>query len=86
MEMDITKLKDSEIAEIDLHGMTAYEAEEHLILFLENLPKNKKAVIVTHGYSRGTVLKKMVKQEFYHWRIKNKSVGLNPGVTYFWLK
>lgn len=76
----------SKKAGIDLHGLTVYEAEMALTEFLNNQPKGVVVVEVTHGYSRGTALKKMVKQEFHHWRIKDKRVGLNPGVTYFWLK
>ena len=75
-----------EKAEIDLHGMTVFDAEEKLFLFLDSLPKEVKLVAVTHGYSHGTRLKNMVKNDFHHWRIQDKRVGLNAGVTYFLLK
>lgn len=75
-----------ETAAIDLHGLTVYEAEEALIDFLDSLPKKVRLVEVTHGYSRGTALKSMVKNDFYHWRLADKRVGLNPGLTYFILK
>ena len=84
--MEYDKLDCKKKASIDLHGLTVYEAEMALTEFLNHQPKGVMAVEVTHGYSRGTALKKMVKQEFHHWKIKEKRVGLNPGVTYFYLK
>lgn len=75
-----------ETAAIDLHGHTVWEAEEELSLFLHHLPDEVKAVEVTHGYSRGTALKHMVRQEFHHWRVRDKRAGLNPGVTLLLLK
>ncbi len=84
--MQIDKLKPEEVAEIDLHGFTVADAEEELILTLNELPKQVRALKVTHGYSHGTALKRMVKQDFYHWRLKSKQVSLNPGITWFVLK
>lgn len=84
--MEFDALDAAKKAGIDMHGMRVYEAEEALIVFLNSLPKQVEMVEVTHGYSRGTALKKMVKQDFHHWRIKSKQVGLNPGVTYLVLK
>ena len=84
--MNQPEYKSFEKAEIDLHGLTVYDAEEKLFLFLEALPKEVKLVAVTHGYSHGTRLKNMVKNDFHHWRIRDKRVGLNAGVTYFLLK
>ncbi|MDL2253897.1 Smr/MutS family protein [Ruminococcaceae bacterium OttesenSCG-928-I18] len=84
--MDYRHFEDLEKASIDLHGLTVEEAEIRLIEFLNGLPKEVRAVEVTHGYSRGTALKRMVKEDFYHWRVKDKRVGLNPGVTYLLLK
>lgn len=80
------KYKKEEIAEVDLHGLTVYDGEEKLLDVLQVLPQEVKLLVVTHGYSRGTALKKMVKEDFYHWRIKEKRVGLNPGATFFLLK
>lgn len=83
--MDIAKLKTAELAKIDLHGLTVDEAEMELTAFLNELPKHVRAVEVTHGYSHGTALKKMVKTDFYHWRVRDKQVGLNPGCTWLLL-
>lgn len=73
-------------AGIDLHGLTVDEAEMQLIELLEALPQAVRAVEVTHGYRHGTALKRMVKQDFYHWRVTDKRVGLNPGSTWLLLK
>lgn len=79
-------LSREERAAIDLHGLTVDEAEMELIELLETLPKTVRAVEVTHGYRHGTALKRMVKQDFYHWRVTDKRVGLNPGCTWLLLK
>jgi DNA-nicking Smr family endonuclease len=84
--MDIRALSEKEIARIDLHGFTVWEAEEELIVFLDEVAKPVRAVEVTHGYSHGTALKRMVRQDFYHWRVRDKQVGLNPGCTWLILK
>ncbi len=78
--------KAGETAAIDLHGHTVDEAELRLIEFLEAQPKTVHTVEVTHGYSHGTALKRMVRNDFYHWRVKDKRVGLNAGVTLLILK
>ncbi|MDL2324682.1 Smr/MutS family protein [Ruminococcaceae bacterium OttesenSCG-928-A16] len=84
--MRFEELPTSQKASIDLHGLTVDEAEMQLIDFLEGLPKGVRMAEVTHGYSRGTALKSMVKNTFHHYKITDKRVGLNPGVTYFLLK
>ena len=84
--MWVDDLKTNEKAAIDLHGLTVDEAEMQLIELLEQLPKIVRAVEVTHGYRRGTALKRMVQKDFYHWRVKDKRVSLNPGATWFLLK
>ena len=78
--------KECKRVEIDLHGLTVTAAEDRLTHFLNHLPKNVKEVEVVHGYSRGTALKHMVKEEFFHKRIKDKRVTLNLGATVFHLK
>ncbi len=79
-------LENAQKAAVDLHGLTVDEAELRLIETLEALPKTVRALEVTHGYSRGTALKHMVRDVFYHWRVADKQVCLNPGVTWLILK
>jgi DNA-nicking Smr family endonuclease len=85
-KMLINSLKNNEKTTIDLHGLTVYDAETALIEFLDNLPKNILAVEVTHGYSHGARIKSMIKNDFYHWRVKAKQPGLNVGATWLVLK
>ena len=73
-------------AEINLHGLTVFDAETQLIEALNGLPDDICYLDVIHGYSHGTGIKKMVKNEFYHWRISAKHASLNPGSTRFILK
>lgn len=84
--MQVSELREEEKAALDLHGLTVEEAEICLIEFLNGLPDEVLAVEVTHGYSRGTRLKRMVRDDFYHWRVRDKRVGLNPGVTWLLLR
>lgn len=84
--MDIGKLRPEELAEIDLHGLTAYDVEEKLIDCLNGLPKGVRALVVNHGFHRGTALKRMVRQDFYHWRMVDTQTGYNAGITYLILK
>ena len=84
--MFVQDMKDCEKTTIDLHGLRVEQAEEELVVFLDGLPKTIKAVEVTHGYSHGTALKRMVKQDFYHWRVVDKQAGYNPGATWLLLK
>ena len=84
--MRIEELKDREKEAIDLHGLTVDEAEMYLAEFLNSLSSEVRAVEVAHGYSRGTALKRMVKNDFYHWRVADKRGGLNPGATRLILK
>lgn len=86
MGVNWNALRDEEKARCDLHGLTVYGAEEELFQFIEALPKPVKMVEVTHGYSHGTALKHMVRQDFWHWRVRDKQVGLNAGITYLILK
>lgn len=82
----MAKIKNRKRVEINLHGLTVAVAEERLSRFLTQLPKDVKEVEVVHGYSRGTAIKHMVKEDFYHKRIKDKRVTLNLGTTILHLK
>lgn len=81
-----SELREEEKAAIDLHGLTVDEAEMRLFEFLNGLDEDVLAVEVAHGYNRGTALKRMVKNDFHHWRVADKRVGLNPGATWLILK
>ena len=78
--------KERKRVEIDLHGLRVDVAEQRLMHFIDRLPKDVKEVEVVHGYSHGTAIKNMVKNDFYHKRVKDKRVTLNLGSTIFHLK
>lgn len=60
------------IFELDLHGLTKGEANAQLVHTLNTIDSVYKAVLVTHGYHKGTVLKNFVRGEFSHPLIAKK--------------
>lgn len=72
--------------EIDIHGMTAGEAEAELEYFLEYADDSLEELVVVHGYRQGKRLLEFVRNEFHHPRIKKKIISMNPGITIFILK
>jgi DNA-nicking Smr family endonuclease len=73
-------------AQLDIHGMNAFEAEEALKDFLDTLGGDVDEVVVVHGYKGGTVLRDMVRSTFRHKKIKRKLVSMNQGITIFLMK
>jgi DNA-nicking Smr family endonuclease len=71
-------------AEVDIHNMFRVDAKKYLEQFLSKVNGSIKEVVVIHGYSSGTVLQEMVRK-LKHKRIKSKMIGLNPGITTFFL-
>ena len=72
--------------EIDLHGLMRDDAEYRLRHLLTNAGKDVKEVVVIHGYSRGTALRDLVRQDLTHPRIAAKLPTLNEGNTRLLLK
>jgi len=66
---------------LDIHGMTAFEAEIALKGFLDTLDNSVEEVVVVHGYRGGTALRDMVRKQFRHKRIERKLLSMNQGVT-----
>ena len=62
------------------------DAEYRLRHLLTNAGKDVKEVVVIHGYSRGTALRDMVRQDLTHPRIAAKLPTLNEGTTRLLLK
>ncbi|MCL1880692.1 MAG: Smr/MutS family protein [Oscillospiraceae bacterium] len=48
---------------IDIHGLTPKEAKRRLDFEIKRAPQNAEKILVIHGYSRGTVLRDMVRNE-----------------------
>ena len=84
MEQDIFIAKE-DILEIDLHDMQELEAEYYLDKFITTAPQNIKQINVIHGYKKGQVLLKMVRNNFKHSRIKKKVIPFNKGITIFYI-
>ncbi len=72
--------------EINLHNMQVAEAKYYLDNFITTAPANIKEIIVIHGYKKGQALLNMVRHDFKHKRIKEKSIPFNKGITIFFLK
>ncbi len=70
------------IIELDIHGMTEYQAR---ICIDSNLKKTDKSIYrirIIHGFHNGTVLKDMVKHGYAgHTRVLRIESGLNEGIT-----
>lgn len=70
---------------IDLHRQTKEDARISLIYAIESLDIDIKCLIVVHGYHGGTVIKKLVREEFKHPRIAQK-INHDAGRTIFLIK
>ncbi len=66
------ELEYGKIFELDIHGLSKEEARAELVCALSQIDIFYKAVLVTHGYHHGHVLKDFVRGEFKHQRIKKK--------------
>ena len=55
---------------IDVHGMTPEQAKRHIEFELKRAPRNAEKILVIHGYSRGTVLRDMVRSDLDSPRIR----------------
>jgi len=60
------ELKYGKIKHIDIHGLTKEEAKSELIHEIEKSDIFIKALLVTHGYHSGVVLKNFIRKEFMH--------------------
>ena len=67
---------------LDLHGLSRDEAEFELVRCLNLVDANVKAIEVVHGYHKGTVLKKLVRESFKHPLIEKK-VPIDASRTLF---
>jgi len=70
---------------VDLHNMIKEDAKINLIYEIETADFDIKCLVVVHGYHGGTVIKKLVRDEFKHDRIAEK-VNLDAGRIIYLLK
>jgi len=52
------------IIEVDIHGMTAYEAKSYIDKILLKVDGSVYRIRVIHGYHGGTSLKSMLTEEY----------------------
>ncbi|MEG1581547.1 MAG: Smr/MutS family protein [Clostridia bacterium] len=64
--VDIDVLKYGKNLQLDLHGLSRDEAICELIYSVENVDSDIKAILIVHGFHKGTVLSKLVRREFSH--------------------
>ena len=76
------ELKYGKIKEIDIHGLTKEEARAELIYQIEKTDVFVKALLITHGYHSGVVLKNFLRKEFVHKNIAQK-VNVDASRTLF---
>lgn len=70
---------------VDLHNLTKEDAKINLIYAIESLDSDIKCLVVVHGYHGGTVIKKLVRDEFKHKRVAEK-IKHDAGRTIFLIK
>lgn len=66
---------------VDIHHMEKAEAKKYLERLLAGLGNEVEEVVVIHGYRSGQALQQMVRKELKYKGIRQKVLGLNPGVT-----
>lgn len=72
----------SGILEIDIHGMTKYQAKITLDSKLKSSKSNIYRLRVIHGYHNGTELRDFVRKGYRsHPKVIRIEVGLNQGET-----
>ncbi len=70
------------ILELDIHGMTRYQAKIYLDSQLKKVKRDVYRIRVIHGYQGGTGLREMVRTEYRrHPRVIRVELGMNQGST-----
>ncbi len=70
------------ILELDIHGMTRYQAKVYLESRLKRANSGVYRIRVIHGYRGGTELRDLVRNEISgNPKVLRFEVGLNPGET-----
>ena len=68
--------------ELDLHGMTVYQAEIAVDSALRRAKRGTYRIRLIHGYRGGTALRDMVRTRYRnHPRVLRIELGLNAGET-----
>jgi DNA-nicking Smr family endonuclease len=72
----------SGILELDIHGMTKYQAKISIDSLLKKADTSIYRIRIIHGYHGGTQLKEMVQKNYRnHKKVIRVEIGLNQGIT-----
>jgi DNA-nicking Smr family endonuclease len=72
---------------IDIHGFTPDRAKRELEFMISRAPQNAEKILVIHGYSRGTVLRDLVRRGLNSPRIREvMPCFANDGESTIWLR
>ncbi len=72
----------SGIQQVDIHGMTKYQAQVCLNNMIKKAPRGVYRIRVIHGYHGGTELRDLVRKEIVgNPKVLKIEVGLNQGET-----
>jgi DNA-nicking Smr family endonuclease len=73
--------------ELDLHGMTVYQARNAVASALKRATAADYRLKIIHGYKNGSAIRDMLMDEFSkHPRIIRVETTFNPGQTVFVLR
>ena len=72
----------SGIVELDIHGLTKFQAKTYIDLTLKKLDRSVYKLRIIHGYHGGTELKSMIRGVYKnHPKVKRIEYSLNQGET-----
>ena len=78
----IQKQMNTGVIELDIHGMTKYQAKMSIDSLLKKSKANIYRIIVVHGYHSGTELMNMVRKDYRkNPKVLRVEIGLNQGIT-----
>lgn len=66
------ELRYGKIHELDVHGLSLEEAKAEIIYTINKMDVFIKAILITHGYHQGTVLKNFIRKSFEHKNVRKK--------------
>ena len=80
--MERSRESGNSILELDVHGMTKYQAKLCIDSQLKKAKTSLYRIRVIHGYQGGTELRDMVRKEYQrHPKVLRLELGLNQGIT-----
>lgn len=70
------------ITELDVHGMTTYQAKICISSSLKKAKSDIYVLRIIHGFHSGTKIKEMIRKEFKgNPKVKRIEVSMNQGIT-----